>query len=272
MAYNNITVTPLAPAIGAEIMGVDLRRELTESVFEEITEAWLKHLVLFFDDQPLNITQHKDFARRFGDLHVHPTAPGVNNDPEVLAVHADSTSKFHPGDSWHSDVTCDTEPPMGSILHLFELPPLGGDTLFVNMYSVFESFSEEFKAFLCRLSATHTSETYSGRYEDTPRRDGVFPSASHPVVRTHPVTGRKALFVNEGFTEKIDDLEAIESGEILRLLFSRIREPRFQCRYTWKPHSVAMWDNRCTQHHALWDYFPRTRSGYRVTIKGDKPF
>ena len=271
MSFQHITVTPLTPTIGARIAGVDLRQPHTDEVHQELEQAWLQHLVLFFDDQPLSIQQHKAFARRFGEFHVHPTAPGVNGDPVVFAVHADEHSKFHPGDSWHSDVSCDPQPPMGSVLHLFEVPPSGGDTLFVNMYAVYETLSPSMQSLLEGLTAHHSSAGYSGRYEDKARRDGVFPRAIHPVVRTHPSSGKKALFVNEGFTTHIDGLHREESQAILQMLFRLIREPRFQVRFTWRKHSVAMWDNRCTQHHALWDYFPHVRSGYRVTIRGERP-
>ena len=272
VSYQTIQVNPVTPTIGAEVFGVDLSQPINAVTLADIHRAWMEHLVLFFRDQELSIEQHKAFARRFGDLHVHPTAPGLNGDTEVFVVHVDCDSKHQPGDSWHTDVSCDQQPPLGSVLRLFEVPESGGDTLFVNMYAVYESLSPAMQGLLSELRAVHSAgHAYVGRYDDEPRRDGSYPQASHPVVRTHPVTRRKGIYVNEGFTTHIEGLCEAESAAVLGFLYAHIRKPEFQCRFVWQNHSMAMWDNRCTQHYALWDYYPATRSGYRMTIAGDRP-
>ena len=190
-------------------------------------------------------------------------------------VRADANSKAVAGNRWHTDVSCDPEPPMGSILHMRELPPSGGDTLFASMYAAYEALSEPMKKFLSGLKAWHESEHVLGGTLGQKLREGdgkEYPRALHPIVRTHPETHRKCLFVNSGFTTRIDGLEENESRSILQLLFDHIRAPEFQCRFRWRPFSVAFWDNRSTQHYASWDYFPNSRLGYRVTIKGTKPY
>lgn len=269
-------VEPLTPNMGAEVRGVDLARPLDDVTVEGLEQALQNHLVLFFRDQNMDLEQHKAFGRHFGDLHVHPTAPAPDGHPEVLIVRADESSKAIAGNRWHSDVSCDEEPPMGSILHMHELPQTGGDTLFANMYAAYETLSEPMQRFLEGLSAWHESEHL---YRDTldygaRRRQGAhnFPAARHPVVRTHPRTKRKCLFVNAGFTTRIEGLSEAESRALLDMLFDHARTPEFQCRFRWAPKSVAFWDNRCAQHYALWDYFPARRLGYRVTIKGDRPY
>ena len=230
----------------------------------------MQHLVLFIRDQRISPEQHLAFARRFGELHIHPAAPFAHNNPELMVIHTDENSKRNNGNGWHSDVSADEEPPLGSILHLHEVPRYGGDTLFANMYAAFDALSTPMQQFLCRLEARHVSD-YTGVYGDhKPQRE--FPSAVHPVVRTHPVTGKQALFVNSGFTKRILGVSRAESDALLNLLFEHIKNPAFHCRFRWQPNSIAMWDNRCTQHLAVWDYYPETRSGIRVTVKGDKPF
>ena len=273
MAYEPISVEPLSPVIGAEISGVDLSRPLTNQARKEVHEALLKHLVIFFRDQDIDLDQQKAFGRLFGKLHIHPTAPAPPGHPEVLVIKADEASKAVAGNRWHTDVSCDVEPPMGSILHMRQLPPTGGDTMFANMYAAFEALSKPMQGLLSGLKAWHESEhTLRGTLGQS-LRDGVaeYPKALHPVVRTHPETGRKALFVNSGFTTRIDGLGEKESRAILDMLFDHVRTPEFQCRFRWREKSVAFWDNRSTQHYALWDYFPQSRLGYRVTICGDRP-
>lgn len=264
-----IEVEPLSPVIGATVHGVDLSKRISDSLFEDIHAAWMKHLVLFFRDQHISPDQHLAFARRFGNLHIHPAAPFVNGNPELMLIHTDETSVRNNGSGWHSDVSADEEPPLGSILHLHTVPPTGGDTLFANMYAAFEALSAPIQQLLGNLNAEHVSD-YTGQYGDhKPQRS--FPSAVHPVVRTHPVTKRQALFVNAGFTRRILGIRRSESDALLRMLFEHISQPRFQCRFHWQAQSIAMWDNRCVQHLAIWDYFPQVRSGIRVTVAGDKP-
>ncbi|MYD96127.1 MAG: taurine dioxygenase [Gammaproteobacteria bacterium] len=269
-SYRRIEVEPLTPGIGATVYGVDLGRPLEDDVVKEIHDAWMRHLVLFMRDQHMSSEQHLAFGRRFGELHIHPAAPYAHNEPALMVIHTDKDSHRNNGSGWHSDVSADEEPPLGSILHLHEVPSQGGDTLFANMYEAYESLSEPMRAFLDGLTARHESD-YTGYYGDhPPQRD--FPRALHPVVRSHPVTGRKALYVNAGFTRRIEGLSRPESAALLGFLFEHVKNPAFQCRFRWKPYSLAMWDNRCVQHMAVWDYFPETRSGFRVTVKGDRPF
>jgi taurine dioxygenase len=275
MSYEAIDVRPVTPRIGAEVSGLDLTRPLSNLQLDEVHRALAEHQVLFFRDQKLDLDQHKAFGRYFGDLHIHPNTPGPEGHPEILPIHADAGSKRIAGENWHSDVSCDEVPPLGSILHLHTVPPAGGDTLFASMYAAYDALSPRFKAFLEGLTATHSGDHVYRRTNallGLDDRDKVFPKASHPIVRTHPVTGRKALYVNGGFTTHIDGLPKEESRAILDFLFAHSTQPAFQVRFRWQPHSVAFWDNRCVQHMALWDYFPQVRSGYRVTVKGDRPF
>lgn len=274
MRNRRIEARPLTPHIGAEIQGVDLREPLDDPTVEDIHQALLEHLVLFFRDQAITPDQHVVFGQRFGALHIHPAAPCVDNRPELMSIHADASSKFAEGTHWHSDVSCDVEPPMGSILHLNTVPETGGDTLFASMYAAYDALSDRMKAILDPLVALHTGDVYRGRYDEVGGglRRADYPQAEHPVVRTHPVTGKKAIYVNRPFTAAIKDLEPAESDALLEFLFEHVSNPVFQCRFKWEKNSIAFWDNRCTQHYAIWDYFPQTRSGIRVTIAGDRPY
>jgi taurine dioxygenase len=263
----------LTPLIGAELEGIDLTRPLDDDQFRYIHRALLEHLVIFFRDQNLTPDQHKAFGLRFGQLHIHPAPLGVlDGHPEMVIVKTDQDSKRIAGEQWHSDVSCDEETPMASVLHLSEVPPVGGDTLFASMYAAYDALSESMRRFLSTLSAIHDgARNYQGRTAAKERSD-AFPRAEHPVVRTHPETGRKALFVNRMFTTRIAQLNEGESDAVLQMLFRHIESPEFQCRFRWQRNSVAFWDNRCTQHLALWDYQPHRRYGHRVTIAGDRPF
>ena len=267
-----IEIRRVTPLIGAEIGGIDLSQPLGNQTFQEVHDALMEHQVIFFRDQHMDHAQQKAFGRRFGELHVHPAAPSVPGHPEVMIIHADANSKFVNGEAWHSDVSCEEEPPLGSVLYMRVLPEVGGDTLFANMYAAYEALSEPMRRMLAGLTAVHDGEgLYRGRY-GTDDRGKVYPRAVHPVIRTHPVTGRQALFVNSFFTTRIVELSKPESDALLAFLFRHIETPEFSCRFRWEPNSVAFWDNRSCQHHALWDYYPHTRSGTRVTIKGDRPF
>lgn len=277
MSYEVIKVRKLTPRIGGEISGVDLSKPLDDKTFREIKAALLENQVIFFRDQDITLDQHKDFGRRFGELHVHPAAPAPEGHPEILRIHGDANSKRVAGEAWHSDVSCDLEPPMGSILRLHTVPETGGDTLFSSMYAAYDALSQPMKDFLSGLTAIHSGEhVYRNRYEyNSGQREDTqksFPQSEHPVIRTHPETGRQALFVNYGFTTRIVGLPQQESEALLAFLFDHCARPEFQCRFKWEVGSIAFWDNRCAQHHAIWDYFPQVRSGYRVTIKGDRPF
>jgi taurine dioxygenase len=271
--YRRITVDPLTPVIGAEISGVDLA-QLDDETWAEVLDAWHRHIVVFFRDQDLTPEQHMAVGRRLGELHVHPSSPTLDGHPELMIIHADETSKYVNGGGWHTDVSCDELPPMASILHLTVTPPAGGDTLFASMYAAYEGLSPTMQEFLGGLTARHESaHVYGGLYGESEEgsRDGRFPSAVHPVVRTHPVTGRKALYVNRAFTTRINGLSRAESRALLRFLYEHQEDPAFQCRFRWAPGSVAMWDHRCAHHRAIWDYYPHTRSGLRVSVVGERP-
>jgi len=277
MAYQSIEVRKLTPTIGAEIFGVDLGERLSDLQFHEVHDALMDNLVIFFRDQKMTPEQHKYFGRRFGGLHVHPNAPReIEGHPEILVIKADENSKVVAGEGWHSDVSCDAEPPMGSILYMHEVPANGGgDTMFASMYAAYEALSEPLKRFLAELTAIHDSAKAHGGYykrDGSEGRELKFPRSEHPVVRTHPVTGRKALYVNRGFTTEIPQLKRGESDALLEMLYRHVENPGLHCRFKWQAGSVALWDNRTTQHHALWDYYPLRRYGHRVTICGDKPF
>ncbi len=274
MTYETIQVEGLSPALGAEVSGVDLAR-LDDRSFKEIRHAWLEHQVLFFRGQKLSRAEQKAFGQRFGELHIHPAAPTDRDHPEVLCVRTDADSKQIAGYHWHTDVSCDLEPPSASILRMEIVPPTGGDTLFASMYAAFDALSDSMQRFLTPLRAVHSGErVYTERYGLTakPRGDeGSYPVTSHPVVRTHPETGRRALYVNDGFTTHIENLKPAESRAQLDFLYQHAARPDFQYRFHWEPDSIAVWDNRCVQHLAVWDYYPEVRQGYRVTVKGDRP-
>jgi taurine dioxygenase len=271
-AYETITVDKLTPIIGAEIGGVDLARPSNRQM-DEIHRALAENLVIFFRDQDMTQDQHLEFGRKFGPLHLHPAAPHEAGHPELMIIRADKDSPRANGEGWHSDVSCDEEPPLGSILYIKQCPPRGGDTLFANMYAAYDALSERMKAYLEGLTAIHDGEdNYRGTYANFGVKDKpVYPRAVHPVIRTHPVTGKKALFVNKGFTRRILDIPADESAAMLAYLYEHAANPLFQCRFRWQANSVAFWDNRCAQHRAMWDYWPHTRYGNRVTVKGDRP-
>lgn len=270
MQYETIQVAPMTLTIGAEIGGVDLTQPLHAQQVHEIHEALMRHQVVFFRDQQLDFESHQRFARHYGDLVLHTGGFGVEGYPYVVPIHGDANSKSVAGESWHSDLSCNEEPPMGSILHLHIVPPIGGDTLFSSQYAAYEALSDRMKGYLEGLTAVHDAEHIYRKYTTDPNKR--FPATAQPIVRTHPVTKRKCLFADAQYTTHIVGLDKPESDAILKFLFAHCQNPNFQVRFRWQPHSVAFWDNRCVEHHAVWDYFPQTRSGHRVTIQGDKPF
>jgi taurine dioxygenase len=271
-AFETITVEKLTPVIGAEISGVDLANPSNRQM-DEIHRALAENLVIFFRDQHMTQDQHLDFGRKFGPLHIHPAAPSEPGHPELMIITANKDSPRANGENWHSDVSCDELPPLGSILYIKQCPPAGGDTLFASMYAAYEALSDRMKAYLEGLTAVHDGEqNYRGTYANFGVKDKpTYPRAEHPVIRTHPVTGKKALYVNKGFTRRILGIPVDESDGVLRYLFDHMANPLFQCRFRWQENSVAFWDNRCAQHRAMWDYWPHTRYGNRVTVRGDRP-
>lgn len=270
-SFASFDVAPLTPHIGAEIRGIDLSIPLSNEQAQDVANAWLDWKVLVFRDQCLNRDEHKTFARRFGKLHVHPMQHLYDGDPEILIVKTTRDSAYTSGDGWHTDVTCEKVPPLGSMLYVTEAPTSGGDTLFADMYLAYELLSDPLKEFIGGLEAVHDGKIpYVGSYK-TKEPDGGYPRNTHPVVATHPETGRKLVYVNQGFTSHIVGLRRNESKAILTMLFNHINStPRLWCRVAWKPNTLTFWDNRCTQHHAVWDYHPESRYGERVSIVGEE--
>jgi taurine dioxygenase len=269
---------PLSPTIGAVVEGIDLAQRLDDGAITQIRRALDEHLVLFFEDQRITPVQQRDFAARFGELHVHPVYPGTDEAREIMVLAYDESRKGH-NDTWHSDVTFIQAPPQASILYAEEIPEVGGDTIWVNTYAAYEALSEPVKELAGKLHAVHDfAKAFKldrfrsyGIEEQAAQAYSDNPPVSHPVVRTNPATGRKALFVNATFTSHIEGLSQRESDALLELFFAHLIQPEFQVRWRWKPNVVAFWDNRWTQHYALSDYFPHRRSVRRATILGDRP-
>jgi taurine dioxygenase len=268
--YNSITVDRLTPIIGAEVGGVDLSKPLNDEQLAEVRRAFLENHVLVFRDQHLSVDQHKAFGRLFGELRALPVEDIDGDDPELVVIRANARSRFVAGETWHTDGTADLEPSMGSMLYVKETPAIGtgGDTLFANMHLAVEMLSPTMQQFLGELTAIHDGEIPWKGFQPPAN----LPKTEHPVVVRHPETGRKTLFVNSGFTSHIVQLSGGESQMLLNMLFDLIaREPILSCRVRWEPNTLVFWDNRCTQHHAVWDYFPHSRYGERVTILGKQP-
>lgn len=276
----SLHVQALGPAIGALVTGLRLADPLTATNREALLAALLQHQVLFFEDQPITPAQQRDLAAHFGELHVHPIYPTVPEVPQIIVLDT-GTANLPDNDNWHTDVTFQRRPPMGALLSAQRLPPSGGDTLWASGGAAYEALSPRFQALLDGLTAEHDmlqsfpAHRFARTPEEKVRWDAARannPPVVHPVVRTHPVTGRKGLFVNEGFTTRILELGAKESDAVLRLLVAHIAKPEFTVRWRWKPHDFAFWDNRLTQHYATADYLPHRRVMHRATIVGDVPF
>jgi len=271
--FESIGVDSLTPHIGAQISGVDLSQDLSNEQFSEIYQAWLDWKVIVFRDQDIDRDQHKAFARKFGTLHVHPMQHSYGGDPEILSVKTTKNSAYTAGNAWHTDVTCDEIPPMASALYIKETPESGGgDTLFANMYLAYDLLSDTMKEVLGGLTAIHDGALpYLGNYKVAAPEGDAYPKNEHPVVIAHPETGKKILFVNSGFTSYIKGMSGWESKALLGALFDHItRTHRLTCRVQWQPNTLTLWDNRCTQHHAVWDYWPDSRYGERVSILGNE--
>ena len=263
----------LSPAIGAELIGADLTK-FDDTLIEEVRAALLKYQVVFFRDQhDLTRDQHIAFASRFGELEIHPATPKDQPNPEVLRIAHGPNSKGQEN-NWHSDVTWREEPSLGSILRAIELPEIGGDTLFSNMVMAFEDLDDDLKDRLCEMTAMHDiARVFARRLnKDASTLHEKFPPQEHPVIRTHPETGERLLYVNIAFTDHIVGMDRAESDELLAFLYRRAWLPEYQCRFRWEPGSLAFWDNRACQHYAASDYFPNIRIMERVTIAGDRPF
>jgi taurine dioxygenase len=274
-----IAVEPVSGAVGAEVRGVDLSAALDEGTVAELRRAFLTHHVLFFRGQDLSPEAQMRFGRFFGQLDTHPFVEGMDAYPEVIEVITEPDDWFNFGGGWHSDVTFLEEPDLGSILYAVDVPAFGGDTLFANQHAAYDALSDTMKKFLDGLVAKHSAgpQYAEGGYSTlsksmkTKAADEANHVVLHPLVRTHPETGRKALYVNRAFTVGIKGMRPDESDALLKFLFDdAVREP-FTCRFRWAPGSVAMWDNRSVQHYALYDYRGHRRSMRRITIKGDRP-
>src|SRR5215469_4212037 len=274
----NLDVRPLSGATGAEIFGVDLARELDADTVAAIRKAWLDHLVIFFRDQDLPPARLLALARRFGQPIEYPFVKGIDGFPEITPVIKQEHERVNFGGLWHSDTTYLEKPPMGTMLVAREVPPYGGDTLFANMYLAYETLSPGLQRLLDGLVAVNSSakadvtKTREDRLRDGARTDAKRDYvAEHPVVRTHPETGRKALYVNGGHTVRFKNMTEAESTALLQYLFAHQQRPEFTCRFRWEVGSIAFWDNRCTQHHPVNDYHGHRRVMHRVTLAGDKP-
>jgi len=274
--WRHIEVRPVAGALGAEIHGVDLAQPLADEVTAEIRRAFLEHLVIFFRDQKLTPQQQVEFARRFGEPMEYPQLKGLPGCPLVTPVIKLEHERVNFGGIWHSDTTYLEQPPMASLLYAVEIPPRGGDTLFANQYLAWEALSARFRQLLAGLTGINTSAKaeVSKTREDRLREAGAELKVlvgEHPVARTHPETGRKALFVNTGHTLQFKGMTEEESAPLLGYLFQHQVRPEFTCRFRWEPGSLAFWDNRCTQHNPVNDYHGYRRVMHRVTLKGDIP-
>ena len=280
--YRLIEVRPLSSAVGAEISGVDLA-DCDDATFNEIHRAFLDHHVLFFRDQELSLESHKAFGRRFGSLNVHPQYVPLDGHPEILPIVKEGDAEHNIGGVWHSDITFLERPALGSILYAIDVPASGGDTLFANQELAFEELSPGLRQLLLGLRAVHSDHTLSDRVEAENRNMTRSTKLSeeamcqpvvenlHPVIRTHPETDRKSLFVNRAFTVRFENMTVAESKPLLEFLYKQATKPEFTCRFHWKNGSVAMWDNRCVQHYALNDYHGQRRYMHRVTVNGDRP-
>jgi taurine dioxygenase len=275
--YRTIEVAPIADALGAEIAGVDLAGELPDETVAEIRRAWLDHLVVFFRDQELDPATFLAFARRIGEPVEYPFVTGIDGFPEIIAVTKLPHETVNFGGIWHSDTVYLEQPPMGTMLVAREVPPSGGDTMWANMYAAYEALSPGLQRVLDGLRAVNSSALadVSKTREDRIRDSGADADreylAEHPVVRTHPETGRKALYVNVAHTLRFADMTEEESRPLLRFLFEHSVRPEFTCRFHWRPGSLALWDNRCTMHHPINDYHGFTRSMHRISLAGDRP-
>ncbi len=274
----SLTVQRIAGALGAEIAGVDLREPIDDALMARIRAIWLEHLVIFFRDQALTTGQFLAFAKRIGQVIEYPFVKGLPDFPEVIPVVKLEHERVNFGGLWHSDTTYLDMPPMASMLIALEVPPFGGDTLFANMYAAFEALSPGMQAMLQALKGVSSSAKAdaSRTREDRIKTDARAEArkkyvAEHPVVRTHPETGRKALYVNVGHTLRFQDMTEEESAPLLQFLFQPQVRPEFTCRFSWRPGSIALWDNRCAQHNPINDYHGYRRIMHRVTLAGDRP-
>ncbi|KAI9023147.1 hypothetical protein DFJ74DRAFT_606189 [Hyaloraphidium curvatum] len=276
LADAGATAADVDRVIGTEISGIALAA-LTDEQVRAVEALVAQRGVLFFRNQKMTLKEHVELGKRFGtgELHVHPNAAGPKGFPEVLPVYGDRNSNVVAGEVWHTDVSCDRRPPALSILRIEQAPRVGGDTMWASMTALYKKLPRQTRARLEGLTAVHDSRTAGHRAKETDvnGKEPELPRHVHPVIRTHPITGERALYVNSGFTSRIEGVPEEESAKLLKELFDLIAySNEAHVRWKWSDDCVAIWDNRVTQHTALWTYFPYTRSGYRVTTLGEEPF
>lgn len=274
----HIQVLPINGYIGAEIRGVDLSRRLDAAEFKIVHDALVKHEVIVFRDQDITLDQQMDFGRRFGKLSIHPFSPNLVDKPEVIVLDYSADNPPALTDCWHADETFRSEPPMGTILRARIVPEVGGDTLFSSMTAAYRGLSDPLKQYIHGLEAVHDFKPFRTLFTDSDDHikklrqiEDKFPNPVHPVVRVHPVSGRRILNVNQQFTIRIRGMKEDESRTILEFLFRQAFVPEYQLRVKWQPNTIVFWDNRSVQHYAPHDYYRQRRKMERVTICGDKP-
>ena len=280
MRNSQIEVRPISGTIGAEIHGVDVARELDDATIGDIRKALLDHCVIFFRGQTLDVRQHKAFTRHFGEIYIHPNYKGTQADPEIVEITRLPGDTKIVGEEWHADTTMVAEPPMGAILYAKEVPPYGGDTIFANQYLAYETLSDGMKKMLAPLKALHSDRKVAGPQanmnakrstkvrEDADWRETV---SAHPVVVTHPETGRKLLYVNHSYTYCFEGMTEAESKPLLGFLLEHGHRPEITCRFRWETGSIAFWDNRVCKHLAIHDAGPFKRLMRRTQICGTRP-
>jgi taurine dioxygenase len=267
----------LSPCIGTEVHGINLADDLGDEVVQYLSDLLVERKVIFFRDQAISRAQHIDFARRFGEVEIHPFTQNHEEHPEI--IHLDNDRDRPPRiNKWHSDVTWRQEPSLGSILRATMVPDVGGDTLFANMEAAYDSLDDEMKEEIDGLYAIHDNEIFLNAMrmrgapeEEIEKQREQFPPVRHPVVRTHPVSQRKSIYVNRIFTRRIEGMPAAKSDALLDKLYLTAWIPDFQCRFRWRKDSFTFWDNRAAQHYAAADYWPEIRKMERVTVIGDRP-
>ena len=278
MSIVELDIRPLSGALGAEIFGVDVASDLSEKLVAELRAALVEHLVIFFRDQSLSEAQHLTFADRFGEVIEYPMVKGLEAYPKIIPVIKLEHERVNFGGLWHSDMAYTKAPPMGSILVARELPPYGGDTLFANMYMAYDALSVGMKDMLEGMCAVNSSAKadVSATREDRMKTDAKVGEdhesvGVHPVIRTHPESGRKLIYLNPAHTVRFENMTQEESEPLLNYLYAHQTRPEFTCRFSWRPGSIAFWDNRAAQHNPINDYHGHKRVMHRVTLAGDKP-
>ena len=277
MTSNQLQITRLTPTIGAEISGIDLAAPLSQETLHAIYDALLEHLVIFFRDQEISPEAHLCFARSFGEPEPpHPIYPHVDGFDNIMVLENDGDNPPDT-DGWHTDVTYRQDPPFASILWARQVPECGGDTMWCNLYAAYDALPEDMKAYLDGMTAVHDMGDFRNNFtvgeasgDKLVAAHQRFGSAVHPIVQRHPVTGRKFLYVNDGFAVQVVGLRASDSRRLLDNLFAHMNQPEFHVRFRWRNHSLAMWDNRCTMHYAIADYVPSYRCMHRITVVRDQ--